>query len=251
MSQTLSTDENGYKRWGLTGTLLWSLSVAFLYFVAQTIVALVYIGLHQTNATPANIEAMAADLEKNGNVIVYCTLTSFILCSGLLLLAAAIKRGSRLSHYFGFKYFQRSELKVWGGILIAYLIFSDGMLTLLGIEIVPEFMSSIYTTSDNKILFWIALVVAAPVLEEMFFRGFLFEGIANSFAGPIAAIVLTSVLWSAIHVQYDGVGIAIIFIMGLILGVAKHRTGSLYLTMGMHAFGNAIATVETVIKVSQ
>ena len=87
------------------------------------------------------------------------------------------------------------------------LFVSDLTTYLLGHAIVPPFMVAFYQSCPLPLLI-LAVVVAAPVREEVLFRGFLFKGIAASRWGPIAAILISSTIWALIHVQYDPFGIA-------------------------------------------
>jgi membrane protease YdiL (CAAX protease family) len=41
----------------------------------------------------------------------------------------------------------------------------------------------------------VAACIAAPIMEEFTFRGFMFRGWSESFLGPIATIVLTAAIW--------------------------------------------------------
>ena len=93
----------------------------------------------------------------------------------------------------------------------------------------------------------VALLVAAPVVEEVFFRGFLFKGLAASAVGAGGAILLTSLLWAGIHLQYDVYGKGLIFTVGLFLGVVRWRTGSVTLTVMLHGMINAVATTQTIV----
>ena len=93
-------------------------------------------------------------------------------------------------------------------------------------------------------------MLAAPLLEEMLFRGFLFSGIAASFPGPSGAIFTTSLLWAIIHVQYDYFWMFSIFIIGLALGMVRYKTGSIVLTFVLHAAINLAAMVATALVVS-
>ena len=94
----------------------------------------------------------------------------------------------------------------------------------------------------------LALVVLAPLGEETLFRGFLFKGIAASRAGPVVAIFVSSVAWALLHVQYDWYGVVSIAVIGLFLGVVRYRTGSLLVTMLLHALANMVATLEMVVQ---
>ena len=114
----------------------------------------------------------------------------------------------------------------------------------LGRPIVPEIMVELYRTSHFVALPWFAVIIAGPIFEEVFFRGFMFRGIEASGLGNGGAIFITAFTWAAIHTQYDGYLLATIFVLGILLGLARAVTGSLYLTTAMHAATNAIATIE-------
>jgi membrane protease YdiL (CAAX protease family) len=94
-----------------------------------------------------------------------------------------------------------------------------------------------------------AAIVLAPAGEEVLFRGFLFRGWARSPRSIWPAIVVISIAWAALHIQYDWVGILQIFIVGLFLGWIRWRSGSTLLTFLLHALFNLEATVETVLRV--
>ena len=60
------------------------------------------------------------------------------------------------------------------------------------------------------------------------------------FSGPFVA---------SIHLQYDVYQIGTIFFIGILLGVARIRSGSLYVPLAMHTLINLLATVEAGIKI--
>jgi membrane protease YdiL (CAAX protease family) len=45
-------------------------------------------------------------------------------------------------------------------------------------------MTDTYETAEYTPLIWITFVIAAPLIEELFFRGFLFEGLRDSWMAP-------------------------------------------------------------------
>jgi hypothetical protein len=121
------------------------------------------------------------------------------------------------------------------------LVASDLLSLLIGHDLVPPFMVQVYETARNAgapaiLLFLIAAVVAAPIGEEVMFRGFMFRGWVGS-----------SAIWAAIHVQYDWYGIVQVFCLGLLFGWVRARSGSTLLTMMMHSVCNVAATVETAV----
>ena len=60
--------------------------------------------------------------------------------------------------------------------------------------------------------------------------------------------LLTALIWALIHVQYSAYEIAIIFIMGIMLGIVRLRTGSLWSAILMHAFMNFVATLQLALN---
>jgi membrane protease YdiL (CAAX protease family) len=107
-------------------------------------------------------------------------------------------------------------------------------------------MLEIYASASVPILLWSTLIVAAPLFEELLFRGLLFQALLETRLKVVGAAVVTSLLWSALHVQYDLYGIASIFVGGLLLSAARYVTGSVLLCMAMHATMNLVATLEVV-----
>ena len=61
------------------------------------------------------------------------------------------------------------------------------------------------------------------------------------------AVIISSVMWAAIHIQYDLYGIGTILVLGFILGTARIKSGSIILTMLLHSFTNLVATAEVAI----
>ena len=77
----------------------------------------------------------------------------------------------------------------------------------------------------------------------------MIPGISLSFFKPIGAIIISSALWAVIHVQYGLYGVSTILFLGIILGIARVKTGSVMLTIGMHSAVNIISIFETLIIV--
>ena len=93
-------------------------------------------------------------------------------------------------------------------------------------------------------LLWIAVVIFAPVAEELVFRGFLHRGWAVSRLGASGTVVLTSLLWALLHQQYTWLGIVYIFCVGLTLGWLRERSGSTTTTIALHALTNLSVMIQ-------
>jgi membrane protease YdiL (CAAX protease family) len=85
-----------------------------------------------------------------------------------------------------------------------------------------------------------AVGVFGPIAEELVFRGFLF-GLLKERIGLVATIAVTSFGWALLHFEYTWWVIAIIAVDGLLLGLARWRTGSVYVPIVMHVLYNLYA----------
>jgi CAAX protease family protein len=89
----------------------------------------------------------------------------------------------------------------------------------------------------------IVAIVLAPIVEETFFRGFLYGGLRRSWPVPTAATVAAS-LFGLTHWSF-GLGstplivVPALAIFGLAACLLYERTGSLYPGMALHAYTNA------------
>ncbi len=88
------------------------------------------------------------------------------------------------------------------------------------------------------------IIAAAPIAEEIFFRGFMFAGIRAKAPFAVAAIV-SSGIWGLFH--YTGSDswpvILQLTIFGLILSWLYERTGSIRAPIALHVINNAIAFI--------
>jgi uncharacterized protein len=239
---TLAQPEAGPQPWGPWATLGWTLLCALLLLAIQIGILLVFMVIRLARGGEPKFD----DLASNGNVVTIGTLASTSAIVGVVALLTHFRRYP-IRDYLALGWPPaRSGLIAFAGLVVV-LVSSDLTSYFLGRPLVPEVMVDLYRMAWLPGLL-LALVVLAPIGEETLFRGFLFKGIAASRAGPIAAIVISAIAWATLHFQYDWYGVGTIAVMGLFLGVVRHATGSLYLTMLLHAVANTVATLEIVIQ---
>lgn len=98
------------------------------------------------------------------------------------------------------------------------------------------------SSMDSPIMLFVAVGLLAPVFEELLFRGWLFGKLNESYGG-ILAVLVTSVLFTLIHMQYGWMIRITIMVLSLILGMIRLRTGSVLASMVVHIANNVIATI--------
>ncbi len=145
----------------------------------------------------------------------------------------------------------RRALALGIAALVGLIAIGDAIVYFSGHALVPPFEVQSFTTAAAQgwlTAMLVAAIIVAPAGEEIMFRGFLFRGWVRSQRTVWPAIVVISALWASLHVQYDWIGIAQIFIVGLFLGWMRWRSGSTLLTFLLHALFNLEATMETVLQ---
>jgi uncharacterized protein len=234
--------------WGLLGTIAWGALGICAWFAVQFAVIIVVIVWRDTIAPgTVDMHKMAND----GFLLAFVTIAAAPAWIGVSALAARL-RGWRAREYLALVVPRRGEV-AFGILFLATLLIASDLFTLLvGREVVPGFMREAYLSARNSgslALFFLAVVIVAPISEEIAFRGFLFRGLSASWLGVSGALVATSAAWAAMHVQYDTFTLAQIFLIGLLLGWIRWASGSTLLTIMLHMLANFIACIQAVIKV--
>jgi uncharacterized protein len=235
--------------WGPWATVGWSIMCLVALFGVQIAVEIIFVIVRiagHPGAAPDDLSAIGAELSTDGNMLAAATLASTPVVVGLVTLLIWI-RGCPIREYLGLKRPSARSLTVAIAGLAVVLVGTDLTSYLLGRPLVPKVMVDFYCNSWLPFLVF-AVVVLAPLGEETLFRGFLYKGIASSRAGPITAIVVSTMIFALIHFQYDWYGVLGVGVMGLYLGIVRYGSSSLLLTMVLHAIANMVATAEIFVQ---
>ena len=134
-------------------------------------------------------------------------------------------------------------LLVQGALAIPYVL-----LTVKGPS--PKAIEAAAQSLESDGLFLgVSEVCSGATALALTLRGFLFEGLRRSWLGDAGTVLLTALMFASIHVQYVDFYVAQVFCLGLLLGAARVRTGSVILTVGMHALVNAVAMLQLALEV--
>ena len=91
----------------------------------------------------------------------------------------------------------------------------------------------------------LAFLLVAPVAEEIFFRGVVYNAWLRE-RGPWVAVIGSAALFAAIHTSLFA--LVPIFALGVTLALLYRRTGSLASTMALHAGFNAISVAIALLE---
>lgn len=230
--------------WKFIGTSLWGLVLFGAMFVGQ--VAVVAWFLWSGSGT-VDKEALVG-LMSNGRII---SLSVIMGLPAILLALWVAIRWSRISFsdYLALRWPSWRMLAIGVGSLVLLMVACEIVSRAAGRESSPGFMIEVLKTARADGALWLlvlAFCVAAPVTEEFFARGFLYRGWSESFLRPLGAIVLSSAVWTAMHMQYNWFFLAQVFAIGLLFGYLRYRSNSTWLTVILHGINNLAATIQTI-----
>lgn len=229
--------------WKFWGTAVWGVVIFAAMFVGQigAIVYLVWVGGDPIDMTSLQrVGREPASLALSVTMGLPATLAA-------VWLAVRIKKASFVDYLALF--WPSWKQLLFGAVgLIVIVVAWETMSRSLGREATPGFMTDLLKSGRDRgaaVLLLFAFSVAAPMSEEVLARGFLLRGWSASFLGVSGAIILSSLVWTAVHLQYDLYFLAEVFSIGLWFGYMRHRAGSLWLTIVLHALNNLTAVVLT------
>jgi membrane protease YdiL (CAAX protease family) len=173
-------------------------------------------------------------------------IASAIFTIGLLLALAGFLRLRRfdLNSLGGFSRIGFFRTGITGGVLIlaAYpLIFLADVMTQRLLRRDPDRqaiveMFSQSNTLSQRVLIILLAVSLAPIAEEFIFRFFLY-GVAKRYFGRGIAVIVSSLLFAAVHAHLPS--FAPLFVLGACFAIAYEWSGSILVSMMMHALFNA------------
>ncbi len=101
---------------------------------------------------------------------------------------------------------------------------------------------------QSGLVFWAFILfalVGAPIVEELAFRGMLYGALCKSQIAPFTSVVISAGIFSLYHLEPGR--ILVLFVIGIVLGEVRRRSGSTYASMIAHAVNNAPGIIGLVL----
>jgi uncharacterized protein len=225
-------------------TILPSIGWIVLYFLLQGVCTAILLMAGVGGADPANMASAIG----NPMVILWGLVLSAAV--QLLLMWLYLRKPGRIER-LGINSF--GHMPLWRALGLAVVLVASAMAfnfvyatyAIPGIKMqedIAKILASIPHTPVNVIGGFFAIAVAAPLVEELLFRGLLQNAFARRM--PIwAAILLSSLFFAAVHLQ--PYAIPGLMSLSIAFGYLYHRTGSLRMNILLHMANNAAALLLT------
>jgi len=125
-------------------------------------------------------------------------------------------------------------------VLLVILIFSIWILNVFGYTPPPQPVFEVFMEEKKgPVLLFLTVFVSVlgPVVEEVFFRGFMYSAVRKH-TGVLAAAFLSGAIFSMLHTNI--VGFLPIMALGVLLAYLYETTGSLVASISVHILHNSI-----------
>lgn len=169
-----------------------------------------------------------------------------VLAQDLILVATAIgfawiTTRPRLWH-FGLRRARFWPALGWAALgMFAFYVFAGIYSALVGID---EEQTTLQDLGASESAFGLVsaavlVVVLAPIVEELFFRGFFYRSLRTSLPSWAAAPIV-GIVFGIVHAFTGVEAVPILIFLGTVLCLVYERTGTLYAPIAMHAFNNML-----------
>lgn len=115
------------------------------------------------------------------------------------------------------------------------------------IEVTPQPLIHDFLMMDHwksKVFFIALAVIVAPITEEILFRGILYPVLREAI-GMKGAIAISAILFGMAHLHFPMV-LPLAF-LGVVLALAYEYSGSLFLSIGIHACFNLFTVLNLLL----
>lgn len=215
--------------------LLPSIGFIVLYFALQALCTGLIMAMTQGGAAATTPMPIA---------IIFGLVTSAII--QLFLMWLYLRRQGRMT-ILGLNNFGKVPLREATALAVILVIAAMAFNYIYATYIIPgvgmqeemaKILGSIPRTPVNMAAMFFAIAIAAPVVEELLFRGLLQNAVAK-YVPFWAAILLSSFLFAVVHLQLYA--IPGLMSLSIAFGYLYHRTGSLRTNIILHMANNAFA----------
>ena len=229
------------------GTLLLIIGMVVFFFISQLIGIYIAGKLVLPTAKSATVGDIFFFGSNDGTVVSISIMIGCVLLVAISALVIRV-RGGNLKQYLVLRPFSLAVGMGMIGLLLIFMIGSQALTYMLD-KSPLAFVDPLYQSVSSVWLLIFAMVIVAPIYEELIFRGILWSAIAEQFTSPpdteyrgaIVASLVTSLIFAVIHLQYGIYEISTIVVLALLFCYARIKSGSLILPILLHIINNGAA----------
>lgn len=225
--------------------------VIMVFFLVQTSVFIRGVLRHSPDLTrdgfsfsllnDPRLNERMSDLMLNGDLIAEVAIWSGAVCTLLILITVRWWKRGHTASFLGLRIPHWKQILLWLGAFILL-----GLVIEVLAHFVPafrtDFMERVIASTTNLTWLILGVGIIAPLFEEFLLRGLLFGSMRHMFEEH-TTVALTAGVFALMHMQYDAAVMLLILPMGVVLGYARSRSGSLLVPILLHTVNNLVTVL--------
>lgn len=222
-----------------------------VFFIVQTVVFISGVLRHSPDLasegfsfsllSDPRMEERMSELVFHGDLVAQEAIWSGAICTLLIYFAVRLWKRTQTAQFLGLKKPHWKQVLMWLGIF-----FLLGVIIELLAHFFPvfrtDFMEQVIGSTTNFFWLMVGVGIMAPLFEEFLLRGLLFGSIRHMFDEHVS-VALTAGVFALMHMQYDPAVMLLILPMGIVLGYARSRSGSIWVPVILHVVNNMITVL--------
>ena len=230
-----SESENPSEIQSILSILMW----LFFLYLPSVMLSIIFVIYGSNSAGVVDVEHWL----KDGDVNAVFSICMALITLPVLKIALEDDNIKNKRAYLGLaNKFSFENFRPWLALTFVYISFGTSMYWLLDMPM-SAWMVSLASTTDNLVLSTIALVIVAPIFEELIFRGYIFSKLQATKVGNYGAVIITAVVFTAIHNHYQIFELLDIFVLAILLSFVRLKANNLYYCIIIHMVNNLVAFI--------
>lgn len=226
------------------GRSVWWLLLFVVVYLGSSLLYLagysVYLSMTRPGISSGEVLGLVEQHVMSLDALAGMYILQFVCLAPLVIIASQFDRQS-WRETLAIKRVPGRTIAFWAGVWVVYQVISSLGGYVFDVP-VDDFLRSL--SGSGHIGAAVVIILLAPLLEEAVFRGYLHRAWRPTWLGAPGTILATSILFSLLHVGQYNVAIMLqLFVLSVLLGVAREKTGSLLVPIFLHFLNNAYAGI--------
>lgn len=176
-----------------------------------------------------------------GDLVARQALWSGLVGSLFILVSVLLWKRKNAVDFLGLRVPHFKRFLPWLGLFILLALLIEG-LARISPTFRTDFMERVIGSTTNLPLLLLGVGIMAPLFEELLLRGLLF-GSVRYLKDEHTTVAITAGVFALMHLQYNWAIMLLIIPMGMVLGYARSRSGSIWVPVLLHVLNNSMSVL--------
>ena len=196
-------------------------------------------GFHLGLLGDSAFNARMQEYTTNGDVLAPAAVWSGLAGMAFIMLAVFRWKRRLMVDFLGLRIPAWGPMLRWVGVF-ALLAAAIEVLARMSPAFHTDFMEQVLASTTERWVLVLGVGIMAPLFEEFLLRGLLY-GSLRHLMEEHSAVAVTAGVFALMHLQYEWTIMLLIVPMGVVLGYARSRGGSIWVAVLLHMANNLVS----------